>query len=89
MTRTIVALNAKNRIKTIMLPEETKSISLKISREKCSDVLLELIDKNNQAKGKPLNKHLPVIKQAKELKQLRFIMNDFSTKPITIELTFR
>lgn len=89
MKKTAIEINLKNRIKTVQLPEGISTIAIKVSREKCNDILLELVDKNGKAKGKPLNKYLPMIKKINNIEQLRFMMNDFSTKPITVELEYR
>jgi len=85
----IVELNSKKRTELLEVPSSTKRIELKVSREKCNDVLLEVIDTAGRAKGKPLNKHLPLIQAKGKISSLRFMMNDFSTKPISVEIDFK
>jgi len=83
-----INLSAKQRIDEFELPKGVKIINIVVSRSKCKDVLLELIDADGKAKGKPLDKYLPQIKQ-KNIKRLRFMMNDFSTQPIEIKLSWK
>lgn len=83
-----VSLSVRNRIEEVSIPEEVKSISLNVSRAKCKDVLMEVVDEQGKAKGKPLEKWLPQIKQ-KGIRHLRFMMNDFSTQPIEIEISWK
>jgi len=78
-------LNVQNRNKEVTLPDSTSKVKIVVSRSNCKDVLLEVVDQEGKAKGKPLEKWLPEIK-SKSIKGLRFMMNDFSTKPITIKL---
>ncbi len=52
------------------------------------DVLTEVINSEGEARGKPLQKWLPQI-PAKNIAQIRFTMNDFSSKPIKIKLEFK
>lgn len=80
-----IQLNSKKRQELVHIPEKTKKITIKVSRDKCMDVLTEIINDKGHAKGKPLQKWLPQI-QVKNVSQIRFTMNDFSTKPIEIEL---
>ena len=81
-------LNVQNRIKEVTLPAGTSKVQIAVSRSNCKDVLLEVIDQEGKAKGKPLEKWLPEIK-SKSLSGLRFMMNDFSTKPIKITIDFK
>nr|WP_321452800.1 hypothetical protein [uncultured Carboxylicivirga sp.] len=81
-------LNVQNRNKSVTLPDGTLKVKMEVSRSNCKDVLLEVVDVNGQAKGKPLEKWLPEIK-SKSITRLRFMMNDFSTKPITIKLNYK
>ncbi|MBS2099446.1 hypothetical protein [Carboxylicivirga linearis] len=81
-------LNVQNRIKEVTLPDGTSKVKIGVSRSNCKDVLLEVIDQEGKAKGKPLEKWLPEIK-SKSMKGLRFMMNDFSTKPIKITIDFK
>ncbi|WP_430816136.1 hypothetical protein [Carboxylicivirga sp. RSCT41] len=81
-----VHLTAKSRVEQVDIPSGTKRLLLEVSRAKCKDVLLEVVDDSGQAKGKPLEKWLPHIKQ-KGVSALRFMMNDFSTQPIKIQIT--
>ncbi|MCT4591741.1 MAG: hypothetical protein N4A71_28230 [Carboxylicivirga sp.] len=83
-----VKLSAKHRNEQVELPEELKIISIEVSRVKCKDVLLEVIDGQGNSKGKPLEKWLPQIKQ-KGIRSLRFMMNDFSTQPIEINVSWK
>ncbi|GEM_PF-4862072 len=83
-----VRLTVQNRNEEMLLPEGVKQIELVLSRLKCKDVLLELVDESGTAKGKPLEKYLPVIKQ-KGIRKMRFIMNDFSTQPIEIQVRWK
>jgi len=84
----VLSLSAKHRIEEVPLPEGIKHIDMSVSRSKCKDVLLEIVSDNGQAKGKPLEKWLPQIKQ-KGLSKLRFMMNDFSTQPIDISIRWK
>ncbi|MBK3519180.1 hypothetical protein [Carboxylicivirga marina] len=86
--KTKVELSARHRIEQIDIPTGVKVISLVVSRAKCKDVLLELIDNRGNAKGKPLEKCLPQIKQ-QGVHVLRFMMNDFSIQPIDIEVSWK
>lgn len=81
-----IEINAKSRTASVQIPDNTKTITFTVSREKCNDVLVEAVNKEGNAKGKPLNKYLPQFKTKGEVKELRFMMNDFSTKPITITI---
>lgn len=81
-----IALSAKHRNEQVEIPSDTKMLLLEVSRAKCKDVLLEVFNDSGQAKGKPLEKWLPQIKQ-KGISALRFMMNDFSTQPIEIKIT--
>ena len=83
-----LSLSAKHRIEEVPLPEGIKQIDMSVSRSKCKDVLLEIVSDNGQAKGKPLEKWLPQVKQ-KGLSKLRFMMNDFSTQPIDISIRWK
>jgi len=83
-----INLGAQHRIDEVELPEGVKEIAISVSRAKCKDVLLELINEQGQAKGKPLEKYLPQIKQ-KGIRRLRFMMNDFSIQPIEISLIWK
>ncbi|TRX70450.1 hypothetical protein [Carboxylicivirga sp. M1479] len=83
-----VKLTAQNRTEELEIDQKVKLIELKVSRKQCKDVLLEVIDEQGNAKGKPLEKYLPCIKQ-KGVKGLRFMMNDFSTKPIEISISWK
>ncbi len=83
-----VSLSARHRNEQVDITAGTKSITLEVSRCQCKDVLLEVVDENGQAKGKPLEKWLPQIKQ-KGVSALRFMMNDFSTQPIEIQITWK
>ncbi len=80
-----IELNVQNRVQVVDLLVDSKKVSIKVSRADCKDVLLEVIDSDGKAKGKPLNKCLPEI-TAKSISKLRFMMNDFSTRPIKITL---
>ena len=82
-----IEITAKQRTHSVTVPDDTKKMSIKVSRDNCKDVLLETIDKDGRAKGKPLTKYLPSCKM-NNIKQLRFTMNNFSTKPITVEIIF-
>ena len=84
-----INLTSQNRTSQATIPHGTKKITLTVSREKCSDVLLECVDLEGKAKGKPLNKYLPGFPTKGKIAQLRFIMNDFSVKPIEITLIFK
>lgn len=79
-------LTVKHRNETIEVSAEIKEIKITVSRDNCMDVLLELVDMQGKAKGKPLQKHLPLIQTKKQLLALRFMMNDFSTRPVSISL---
>lgn len=79
-------LTVKHRIETVEVPSGIKQIQITVSRNDCMDVLLELVNMQGKAKGKPLQKHLPMILTKKQTCKLRFMMNDFSTKPILISL---
>lgn len=83
-----VILSAKNRNEYVELTTVVKLVTIEVSRQNCKDVLLEVVDEQGQSKGKPLEKWLPQIK-AKNIAGLRFMMNDFSTKPIEIKLTWK
>ncbi|MBR8537728.1 hypothetical protein KDU71_19310 [Carboxylicivirga sediminis] len=83
-----VILSAKNRNEYVELTTGVKLVTIEVSRQNCKDVLLEVVDEQGQSKGKPLEKWLPQIK-AKNIAGLRFMMNDFSTKPIEIKLTWK
>lgn len=80
-----IELNVQNRLMEVDLPNLTKKLKLEVSRAECKDVLLEVIDSKGKAKGKPLSKWLPEIK-GQSIARLRFMMNDHSTKPITINV---
>ncbi len=82
-----IDLNIQNRVKEVTFSEIVKKLKIEVSRDNCKDVLLEVIDAEGKAKGKPLQKWLPEIKQ-KGIARLRFMMNDFSTKPIKIKIDF-
>ncbi|WP_439183776.1 hypothetical protein [Carboxylicivirga taeanensis] len=84
----IVHLSAANRNAYLELEVPARWVSIEVSRHNCKDVLLEVVDENGQSKGKPLEKCVPQIK-ASNIKGLRFMMNDFSTKPIEIQLTWK
>ncbi|MCU4162850.1 hypothetical protein [Carboxylicivirga caseinilyticus] len=81
-------LNVQNRNKEVTLPNGTTKVKIEVSRNSCKDVLLEVVDADGQAKGKPLEKWLPEVK-SKSMSGIRFMMNDFSTKPIVIKLDIR
>ncbi len=83
-----VCLSAKSRSEYIEIVSGAKLVAIEVSRSNCKDVLLEVVDEQGQSKGKPLEKWLPQIK-AKNIAGLRFMMNDFSTKPIEIKLTWK
>ena len=83
-----ISLSARYRNEEVAIPTGVKIIMLEVSRSKCKDVLLEVVDEKGQAKGKPLEKWLPQIK-LKEVRALRFMMNDFSIQPIEIQITWR
>lgn len=83
-----VILSATNRNEYVELTTVVKLVTIEVSRQNCKDVLLEVVDEQGQSKGKPLEKWLPQIK-AKNIAGLRFMMNDFSTKPIEIKLTWK
>lgn len=83
-----VILSAKKRNEYVELTTVVKLVTIEVSRQNCKDVLLEVVDEQGQSKGKPLEKWLPQIK-AKNIAGLRFMMNDFSTKPIEIKLTWK
>ncbi|MBS2212357.1 hypothetical protein KEM09_13155 [Carboxylicivirga mesophila] len=83
-----VILSATNRNEYVELTTVVKLVKIEVSRQNCKDVLLEVVDEQGQSKGKPLEKWLPQIK-AKNIAGLRFMMNDFSTKPIEIKLTWK
>ncbi len=83
-----IELNSKKRQEFVQIPEKTKRITIEVSREKCMDVLTEIIDEKGHAKGKPLQKWLPQI-PGKNVSQIRFTMNDFSTRPIEIQLQIK
>ncbi len=82
-----VNLSAKSRNEYTEL-SGAKFVTIEVSRSNCKDVLLEVVDEHGKSKGKPLEKWLPQIK-AKNISGLRFMMNDFSTKPIEIKLTWK
>ena len=84
-----INLSVKNRITSYHLKPGTKKIEIEVSRKDCKDILLELVDKDGNAKSKPLNKFLPEIRNNGDISVLRFIMNDFNTKPIAIKLFFK
>ncbi len=86
--QTTVCLSAKSRNEYIELVSGAKLVTIEVSRSNCKDVLLEVVDEHGKSKGKPLEKWLPQIK-AKNISGLRFMMNDFSTKPIEIKLTWK
>lgn len=81
-----INLSKEKRFADIELPFATKKASIKVSRSKCNDILVEMVDVDGMATSKPLHKILPEIKSKKQLIKLRFIMNDFSTKPIAITI---
>nr|WP_321411789.1 hypothetical protein [uncultured Carboxylicivirga sp.] len=81
-------LNVQNRNREVTLPDGTSKVKIEVSRSSCKDILLEVIDTDGQAKGKPLEKWLPEVK-IKSMNGFRFMMNDFSTKPIVIKLDFK
>lgn len=80
-----VNLNATNRVEEVELAQSYSKIELEVSRSNCKDVLLEVIDVDGNAKGKPLCKYESVIK-GKNVCKLRFLMNDFSTQPVTVSI---
>jgi hypothetical protein len=80
-----ITLTNKQRQQTVDLPNKPKEIMISTSRSNCMDVLLEVFNESGQAKSKPLQKWLPVIK-TKEITSMRFTMNDFSNQPITIKI---
>jgi len=82
-----IELNVQNRVQEVNLPCIIKKLKLEVSRAECMDVLLEVIDIEGRAKGKPLSKWLPEIKD-QSIARLRFMMNNYSTRPITIILDF-
>ncbi|MCG8701124.1 MAG: hypothetical protein MI922_23930 [Bacteroidales bacterium] len=84
-----VNLDSKNRQKMMEVPGNTKKIILNVSRDKCNDVLLELVNAEGKATSKPLNKYLPEIKLKEPINNLRFTMNNFSTRPIQIVVGFK
>jgi len=81
-----VELSAQNRQQVILVPPGCEKMNVKVSREKCHDVLVVMIDHKGNVRSKPLHKVLPFIKDTHEQASLRFTMNNFSTKPISIEL---
>lgn len=87
-TKTEIQLDAKQRIQTIEIPQGATTMIISVSRDNCKDILLEIVDSNGNATGKPLTKYIPSCKLNKS-KKLRFSMNNFSTKPITIELMLK
>ncbi len=82
-----INLSVQNRVKEVTFSEIVNKVTIEVSRDNCKDVLLEVIDADGKAKGKPLQKWLPAIKQ-NGISGIRFMMNDFSTKPITIKIDF-
>ncbi|MCU4174813.1 hypothetical protein [Carboxylicivirga sp. N1Y90] len=84
----VINLDVQNRNAEIEVPQGVKWIKLSVSRPSCMDVLLEVVDINGLAKGKPLQKWLSEIK-SKTVSKLRFMMNNNSTKPITISIDFK
>ncbi len=86
--QTTVSLSAQKRNEYIELEGDIKEVNFVVSRPNCKDVLLEVVDVLGKAKGKPLEKCLPKIKY-KSIKGLRFMMNDFSTKPIDITISWK
>lgn len=80
-----VHLNVTNRVEEVELAQSYSKIELEVSRSNCKDVLLELIDDDGNAKGKPLCKYGLEIK-GKHVHKLRFTMNDFSTQPVTVSI---
>ena len=82
-----IELNVQQRVKDVTFSEIVKKLKIGVSRDNCMDVLLEVIDIQGRAKGKPLQKWLPEIKQ-NGIAGLRFMMNDFSTKPIKIKINY-
>ncbi|TAJ14496.1 hypothetical protein DMA11_04810 [Marinilabiliaceae bacterium JC017] len=83
-----LTLNVSERNVSLDVPAVTKKIFFEVSRSDCRDVLLEVVDQQGRAKGKPLDKQLPEIKGV-GVSVLRFMMNDFSTRPITITVSFK
>ena len=83
-----VDLNKNNRYAELNLPLVTGKIKIKVSREKCNDVLVEVVDEAGNALSKPLHKIIPELKPKKAVAKMRFIMNNFSTSPIEIKLSF-
>ena len=83
-----IELSKDKRVNELELLSAPKKIKIEVSREKCNDILLEMVDFTGMATCKPLHKVLPVIKVTRPIHKLRFIMNDFSTKPITIMLSY-
>lgn len=83
-----IVLNVKNRIQEVTLPDGISQILFQVSRTDCKDILLELIHADGQAKGKPLFKYLPKV-NVKSVSSLRFMMNDYSTRPITIKMKYK
>ena len=81
-----IELSKDIRLVEIELSLASKKIKLAATREKCNDVLVEMVDEDGMATSKPLHKILPEIKSKKPLIKIRFLMNDFSTKPITISV---
>lgn len=86
METIVVNLSASNRNAEVDISEGIKKIKIEVSRENCKDILCEVVNSNGNAKGKPLNKWLPQIKSP--IKQIRFMMNNFSIKPIEIKISF-
>jgi len=83
-----INLSAKERQASIIMENHPKTIALEASRENCKDILTEIFDEKGNAQCKPLQKILPQLKSKTPITQLRFTMNDFSTKPITIIINY-
>lgn len=81
-----VELTALCRQQCIKLEYPATSFKFSCSRDKCNDVLCELVSPEGKAVGKPLHKYIPGYKHKSQVKELRFTMNDFSTRPIKIEI---
>ncbi len=79
----IINLTAQERNKGLKVSNGTNTINIEVLRSKCKDVLLELAGVITKQGDKPMQRYLPQIK-VKDVKLLRFMMNDFSTKPIGI-----
>lgn len=80
-----ITLTNKHRQEKIVLTKSFNKILLQVSREQCMDILLEVFNNKGQAQSKPLQKWVPIIKKP-NITTLRFTMNDYSNKPITIKI---